>query len=95
MPDFDDDKGCSILLVNTWKGEMALEGLDVEMTEVDMSLAVAGNQAYSHSVRPHINRAYFFSVLNRSGSFNRAYARMYDESLLGRIMHKLFRIIGL
>ena len=60
MPDFDDDKGCSIVLVNTGKGEMALEGLDVEMAEVDMSSAVAGNQAYSHSVRPHINRAYFF-----------------------------------
>ena len=95
MPDFDDDKGCSIVLVNTGKGEMALEGLDVEMAEVDMSSAVACNQAYSHSVRPHINRAYFFSVLDRSGSFSRAYARMYDESMLGRIRHKLFRIIGL
>ena len=60
-----------------------------------MSSAVSGNPAYSHSVRPHINRAYFFSVLNRSGSFSRAYARMYDESMLGRIRHKLFRIIGL
>ena len=52
-------------------------------------------QAYARSVRPHINSAYSCSVLDRSGSFSRAYARMYDESLLGRIRHKLFRIIGL
>lgn len=95
LPDFDDDKGCSVVLVNSEKGEKVLEGLDIEKVEVDLPAAVAGNPAYYDSVRPHINRAYFFSELSRSGSFNRAYRRMYDEALPGRIRRKLFRVIGL
>lgn len=95
LPEFDDDNGCSVVLVNSGKGGKALDGLDIEMVEVDFPSAVSGNSAYSHSVRPHINRAYFFSEFRRSGSFSKSYAKMYDESLFGKLRHKLFRIIGL
>lgn len=95
LPEFDDDKGSSVVLVNSGKGGKALDELDIEMVEVDFSSAVSGNPAYTHSVRPHINRAYFFSELRRSGSFSKSYERLYDESLVGKIRHKLFRIIGL
>ena len=81
--------------MNSGKGGKALDGLDIEMVEVDFPSAVSGNSAYSHSVRPHINRAYFFSEFRRSGSFSKSYAKMYDESLFGKLRHKLFRIIGL
>ena len=94
LPEFDDNKGSSVVLVNSDKGGKALDGLDIEMVEVDFSSAVSGNPAYTHSVRPHINRAYFFSELRRSGSFSKSYGRLYDESLAGRIGHKLFRMIG-
>ncbi|MGN1220228.1 MAG: Coenzyme F420 hydrogenase/dehydrogenase, beta subunit C-terminal domain [Candidatus Cryptobacteroides sp.] len=95
LPDFDDDRGCSVLIVNSENGEKVLEGIDVEKVEVDLPVAVAGNPAYDHSVRPHINRAYFFSELHRCGSFSRAFERLYDESLIGKIRHKVFRMTGL
>lgn len=95
LPEFDDDKGCSVVLVNSERGREVLKGLDIEMVAVDLPAAVAGNPAYSYSRRPHINRAFFFSSLKRRGSFNRAYCRMYDESLMGKIRHKVFRMIGL
>lgn len=94
VPEFDDDKGSSVVLVNSEKGGKAFDGLDIEMVEVDFSSAVSGNPAYAHSVRPHINRAYFFSELRRSGSFSKSYERLYDESLVGKIRHKLCRMIG-
>ena len=95
LPEFDDDKGCSVVLVNSERGGEVLKGLDIEMVAVDLSAAVAGNPAYDHSVRPHINRAYFFSKLSRCGSFSRAFERLYDESLIGKIRHKVFRMMGL
>ena len=66
-PDWDDDKGTSLILVQTQKGQKALnacrEGMVVH--ETDLELAVRSNPCICGSVNQGKNRTAFFRDLDR------------------------------
>jgi len=60
LPDFDDNKGVSLVLVNTEKGEKLYSLLDKNERETTYAEALRENSMIEKSVLPHRNRALFF-----------------------------------
>lgn len=87
LPDEDDNKGVSLVLA--YSGPiMFLNNLDlVESLYED---AIKGNICISQSVAIPVNRAFFFSSLERKG-FCESYAASVSPQLYSRIKRMLFR----
>ena len=70
MPDMDDDRGTSVVLVNSRKGQAlwdcVAEKVVFRSGEVDVLLPK--NADSRRSVNPHPNRSRFFAALNRGES---------------------------
>ncbi len=62
-PEYDDDKGVSLLLVNTSKGRTAVEESDIESTSLDKVLAMKRNAGFAeHISRPERRTEFFAGV---------------------------------
>lgn len=66
-PEWDDDKGTSVILVQTQKGHQALQSCanDLFMHDADLSEAISHNPCICHSVSPSKRRTAFFEDLDR------------------------------
>lgn len=101
-PQMDDDKGISVVLLNTAHGKALFDSVSFQMTLCDsmVEYAIAGNHCIIRSSKPHPKRADFFANLDRY-SLNqlikkycpwpslskRVYIRV--RGLLGRIKRKI------
>lgn len=65
QPEMDDDKGTSVVFVNSAKGQIVWDAIrsQVIAKPADMQTVVKHNQVYFKSVRPHPNRKRFFNAL--------------------------------
>ena len=65
QPDMDDDKGTSLVLVHSSKGQELLEAVRAELRlkQVQAEQALKANPAMTHSAAPHKNRKQFFKNL--------------------------------
>ncbi|MEG1479671.1 MAG: Coenzyme F420 hydrogenase/dehydrogenase, beta subunit C-terminal domain [Kiritimatiellia bacterium] len=77
-PHYDNNRGTSLLLVNTDKGKELLRDLEVHgdcfLGIYDLSLAIARNMPLMESAHRPPNRNLFFEVLTQSNSFASAAA---------------------
>jgi len=64
LPEFDDDKGVSMVMVNTEKGKQIYELLSKDDIETTYKDALAGNYAIEKSPFPHSRRKKFFKEWN-------------------------------
>lgn len=64
MPEINDGKGVSLVLINTEKGKQAMEGLDINASQTTFEDGVRGNSAIVRSPEPWPRRSYFFSKLD-------------------------------
>lgn len=62
---FDDDKGCSLVLINTKQGEDFFKEIDYKFDEIDIDLsyAIENNISVINSSSPNKNRKVFFDGL--------------------------------
>lgn len=60
MPDFDDDKGCSVVVVHSKKGMTLLNQINIETRETSLDNVLKYNPSYRHSVRMPVTRSKFF-----------------------------------
>ena len=75
--EMDDDKGLSLVLVNTEKGRRLFDSLEnVRKTSIEFENAILLNDGVIGSVRPHRNRARFFCELQRAVSVTTLMERM-------------------
>lgn len=80
----DDDKGVSLLLVNTVKGVRLLEQMhDVVSHEVDFKQAVQFNKAWGESFLMHPHRELFFSSYHKHKKDFDAFVRMPQQQAVG------------
>ncbi|MEN6509144.1 MAG: Coenzyme F420 hydrogenase/dehydrogenase, beta subunit C-terminal domain [Smithella sp.] len=65
-PEWDDDKGPSLLLVQSKKGQRAIDGCrdDLVMHSADLDVAIQSNPCICGSVPPGKNRTAFFDDLD-------------------------------
>lgn len=88
--DFDTSKGCSLLLVNSNKGNKILKFLDIYLSEIDMETAVQYNAQLSHpSVKPACWEKRIDDFKNKSAQeIQTEYLREYRvKRMIGRIKY--------
>lgn len=60
MPDFDDDKGVGLVLVNTDKGKAVFDVLDMDVRSTTVEAAKVANGGFNEEVKAHPKRNLFF-----------------------------------
>lgn len=95
-PELDDDKGTSLLLVNTPKGQELLESCkqQIFMSECELEHAIKHNPCIAGSVKPHPEREQFFKDLDNL-SFDRLIKKyMNPPNALKRVKGKVWGILS-
>lgn len=92
IPKFDDDGGCSVVLL--YKSELLplLGGVRIE--EVAYEEVRWGNPALEKSATCSVNRNYFFYLLDKEKNLGNIYHLCFDASLMQRIRRFIFRKYG-
>lgn len=88
LPDFDDDRGASLVMAQTEKGREVLASLRMESRAVGYAEAVSCNPSAESSVAVPQDRARFFRVFKKGG-FTRAFRYTQRRRLRGRLLHRL------
>lgn len=70
IPEMDDDKGTGLVLINTDKGQVALDWSKLKYKETTLEQALRHNPAYHHSVVAHPKRSDFFQRIDECESVN-------------------------
>ena len=94
-PEIDDDKGLSLVLVNSPKGMASLKTLSCEFVPVGFDEAVKGNSAYYHSVSKPVNREFFFHCIRKGNNVQDALAACESANVFHRVRRIIFRKLGL
>lgn len=72
QPEFDDNKGVSIALVNTDKIKNIIESMDMDVTNVSIVEACKYNSGLTKSTPNHSHRKKFFEAINDGTSVKKA-----------------------
>lgn len=93
-PDFDDNKGTSLLLIHTEKGRNAWDQISNQFRSIDVTAqeAVAQNPSAVQASCPHINRGRFFSKMDRVKSLEQWISQclvVEKESSVRRLLRRL------
>ena len=88
-PEMDDDKGTSLVLVNTRKGEEAMDMNQVVFVESTYQIASEHNPSIDKSVAPHPNRAVFFSKLDSGTRLHKSVEDALKPPFIKQVRHFL------
>lgn len=100
LPRFDDDKGTSLVIVHTRRGECMLEAVreNLCMEEVTMKQATECNPSYYVSVKAHKKRGKFFANYRQQADFQEYVNRLFPQvSFKGKMLiaiKRMFVLIG-
>jgi len=93
-PDFNDDKGVSVVFINTQKGLDLFKELDVTCIETDYKKAVSANIMVEESVKPHPKRQLFFHLFNKKEkTVTQLVEKLLHKSFITKVKAKLKRIL--
>ena len=89
FPQLDDDKGTSVVLVNTERGAAAFAAIKdlCRVAESDYDDIRRTNTAVCRSPLPHPRRARFFAKVGRTDDFDALVTRLLRPTLYQRIRH--------
>lgn len=92
-PEIDDDKGTSLVLINTEKGQEIIESLNhkIHTCSEDYELALKSNSAIEHSVDIPLVRPLFMAICEKFG-FKRAINMTKLRILMSMVKRKLWRV---
>jgi hypothetical protein len=96
-PEMDDDKGTSLVLLNTECGKTLFASVAdrVVLCESTVEYAIAGNRNINSSSKPHPKRMHFFRYLEKYTIDELRKKYCYSPSLLRRIYLRTCRVLGL
>lgn len=94
-PEMHDDKGTSLVLINTEKGSNTFAAIDCKMLDTTYGQAVAFNPAIIRSSRPHPNRAELFAHIDDEPFSTLAYkyAPLSTKQKAKRIVTGILKIL--
>lgn len=90
MPDFDDDKGVGLVLVNTQKGKIIFNTLDMDVRVSSIDSAQRFNGGFKETVKVHPKRIKFFNEFTRSG---RNVVKQIEQAVSIPLYKKMFRLV--
>ena len=96
-PDMDGNKGTTLVMIRTEKGNTLLEKVRERITlkEVDFNASISKNTAYSKSCLKPKGRDNFIEELNQSGSFESAVKRYTKPTLKTKIKRLIKKFLKL
>lgn len=82
LPEWNDDKGISLLVPHTAKGDNLVNQLrDIELCAVDASILTCHNEAAFYSPKPHRYSSRFYQLTNKQGlSFHEIIQRCFPPT---------------
>lgn len=93
--EFDDDRGISLILVNSNKGQKYLslieEKMDILTTDIDY--AIKNNPSAIRPVKKNPRRDEFFNLINSGLLLNKAIEKCIKPTLIRRIKRKVYTIL--
>ena len=93
-PDFDDDKGTGLVLLNTEKSIQLYKTLHIDNTETTYQQAYAGNPAMEHSAKGTKQRVEFWKEYKYRGiGAIKKNCNKMKPSMVYRVINKIKRII--
>lgn len=92
-PKFDDDRGCSLLMVNTESGEKAVRALDIAKEPHTYDEAVKGNPSIVRSANIPVYRNLFMNICNKHG-FAKANKLITSSALPYRLLRRLLLLLS-
>lgn len=90
QPEIDDNKGCSLVIVNNSEVLPLLYRLDCQLYQQNFDSAIKYNRAVVESVHQPANRKFFFLLLSRYG-FSIAYRMTTTNNIICRLVRTLYR----
>lgn len=93
MPDFDDDKGVGLVLINTEKGRDAFQILDMEVRTSNLKDAMMLNGGFNEQVTPHPKRQLFFNRFRSGEPVSRIVVECLRIPLYRRLVRKVKNVI--
>lgn len=87
MPEFDDDKGIGLVLLNSQKGKSIFSELDVDIRYSSLSDAQKFNGGFKENIKQHIKRKRFFKELKGSYSVEKLIIKFLKVPFLIRVMN--------
>lgn len=90
QPEIDDNKGCSLVMVNNSKILPLLHQLDCHLYPQSFDSAIKYNRAIVESFHQPVNRKFFFALLRRC-SFSTAYRMATTNNIICRLVRTLYR----
>lgn len=92
-PEFDDDKGVSLVLVHSEKGHSFIDKCNIESIKVDFEDVIKYNPSYMVSVNEPQKREMFFSLYKKDLPVEVILKKILHVSLIRRVLNKLKRLI--
>ncbi len=89
LPSFDDDRGTTLLLVNSDKGKAAVSAVNIHKQDVQVVDALRHNSAYYVSAAPHPRRDYFFKKFKQGMPIDNLVLRCTSVPVYRRVLIKL------
>lgn len=93
MPEFDDDKGIGLVLLNTEKGENIFSVLDMEIRQSSLDDARYFNGGFKENIAQPSKRTFFFAELNKGNSVENAVNKALQMSFFVKLKRNVKRII--
>lgn len=95
FPALDDNRGVSLVVIRTHKGESWFARMlpEVVWAESDWDHAVKGNPSLVSDVRPHAKREEFFARLSRGEPFDEIVRDLLDMGFFRRIVKRVGRML--
>lgn len=90
QPEIDDDKGCSLVMVNNSEILPLLHQLDCQLYPQNFDCALKYNPAIVKTFYQPANRKFFFSLLSRCG-FSTAYRMTTTNNIICSLVRTLYR----
>lgn len=93
--ELDDDKGTSLILVNTTKGKTLIEDIkdDVNIKKCDLNVSISGNPSLINSVKTNAKREQFFIEINNT-NFEKASKKYFPKmNVISKVKNKIIKII--
>lgn len=94
-PDFSDDKGVSLLLINTPKGKDLINGLDLSIRSLSFDEVVKHNRSITSNPETPKKRHKFFRLLNEGKTLEEANNIVHAVSIYERILWSVRRRLHL
>lgn len=92
-PSFDDDKGCSLVLINSGRGNAIFESLKLETWKSDLKIAKQFNPGFGDMIPDNPFRKRFFRMFNRGMTVEKSIQKCYSLSFMEWCKLKIKKIL--